>query len=178
MNLQRLRDPDSQQAATDWHAWLHDENQRGERARLRRCDRLDEIMLQPAYYRLCQQDALRKLPPEALALVAGILAWVENTDERPTAQLLGSPKEPGGDTPLFSELRFQRLLASSTPEDLFQNLRRAVIQLGKTASPVQLADEILHWQAQHQWPDSYKGTRQWQYRLARAYYEPKAVNAE
>ncbi|MGV6859125.1 MAG: type I-E CRISPR-associated protein Cse2/CasB [bacterium] len=176
MNLQRLRDPNSQQAIVEWHTWLHDENQRGKRARLRRCDSLDEIMLQPAYYRLCRQGALRKQRPEALALAAGILAWVEHTDERSTAQLLGSPKDSGGDTPVFSELRFQRLLASVTPEDLFQNLRRAVMQLGKTASPVQLADEILHWQAQYQWPDSYKGTRQWQYRLARAYYEPKSQN--
>jgi len=174
MNLQRLRDPEGQQAITEWHAWLHNENQRGERARLRRCESLDEIMLQPAYYRLCRHDALRKQRPEALALVAGVLAWVENTDERPTAQLLGTPKELSGDTPVFSELRFQRLLASNTPEDLFQNLRRAVILLGKTASPVQLADEILHWQAQYQWPDSFKGARQWQYRLARAYYEPKS----
>ncbi len=173
MDCTILRDEDSQQAVTDWHAWLHDENQRGERARMRRCDSLEEIMLQPAYYRLCQKKALRKQRPEALAPVAGVLVWVENPDERPTAQLLGMPKDKGGDTPLFSELRFQRLLASNTQEDLFQNLRRAVMQLGKTASPAQLADEILHWQAQHQWPDSYKGTRQWQYRLARAYYEPK-----
>ncbi|BAO44424.1 type I-E CRISPR-associated protein Cse2/CasB [Thiolapillus brandeum] len=176
MNLQRLRDPDSQQAITEWHAWLHHENQRGDRARLRRCDSRDEIMLQPAYYRLCRQGALRKQPPEALALVAGILAWVENRDERPTARLLGNPRDPGGDTPVFSELRFQRLLASNTPEDLFQNLRRAVMQLNKTADPVQLADETLHWQAQRQWPDSYTGVHQWQYRLARAYYEPQSLN--
>ncbi len=178
MNCTILRDQDSQQSITQWHTWLHDENQRGERARLRRCDSLEEIMLQPSFYRLCREKALRKQSVEALAIVAGLLAWVENVEERATSVLLGQPKKPGDDAPLFSELRYRRLLASNTPEDLFQSLRRAIIQAGKTASPVLLADEVLHWYAQRKWPDSYRGARQWQYRMASGYYEPKnAVNS-
>ncbi|HGG60413.1 MAG TPA: type I-E CRISPR-associated protein Cse2/CasB [Gammaproteobacteria bacterium] len=173
MNCTILRDSDSQQAITEWHARLHEDNQRGERARMRRCDSLEEIMLQPTFYRLCRNPALRKQPVEGLALVAGLLAGVENYDNNPTAVLLGQSKQPGDDNPLFSELRFQRLLASKEPEDLFQNLRRAIAQAGKKANPVLLADEILHWQAQRKWPDSYRGRRQWQYRMARGYYEPK-----
>jgi len=168
-----LGDKESQQAITKWHAWLHNENRRGERARLRRCDGLEEIMLQPAFYRLCREPSLRKKPVDALALAAGLLAWVENSDERPTPVLLGHPKQPGEETPLLSELRFQHLLASHTAEDLFQNLRRAIVHVGKKANPVLLADEILHWQAQQKWPDSYRGARQWQYRMASGYYEPK-----
>ena len=171
MNYIILKDEDRRQAIGEWHNELHDENFRGDRARLRRCDKLDAVMLEPAYFRLCQKttgDAV------GLALVAGLLAWVENPDSQPTAVLLGRPK-PGGDTPLFSELRFQRLLASNDPDEFYQSMRRALMQLSKTADPIQLADELLHWHAQQRWPDSYQGTRQWQYRMARGYYEPQSL---
>lgn len=170
MTLTILKEKE-QNAILEWHSELHDKSRRGDRACLRRCDKLDAVMLHPAYFRLCQKT---KGDPEALALVAGLLAWVENTSDQPTAILLGRNR-PGSTTPLFSELRFQRLLASKTPADFYQSIRRAVIQLGKTAAPLQLADELLHWYAQYRWPDSYKGAQQWQYRMARAYYEPQSM---
>ncbi len=170
-----LKDEDRRQAIREWHSELHDENHRGDRARLRRCDKLDAVMLEPAYFRLCQKT---KGDAEGLALIAGLLAWVENPSDQPTAVLLGRPK-PGTKTndgsPLFSELRFQRLLASNSVNDFYQSMRRAIMQLGKTADPIRLADEILHWHAQQRWPDSYRGTRQWQYRMAQGYYEPKSL---
>ena len=166
MNFIVLKDEDRQQAILEWHSQLHDASHRGDRARLRRCDKLDAVMLEPAYFRLCQKT---KGDAEGLGLVAGLLAWVENPSDQPTAVLLGHSKT-GGDTPLFSELRFQRLLASDSPGEFFQSMRRAIMQLGKTANPIQLADEILHWHYQQRWPDSYQGTRQWQYRQAKRYY--------
>ena len=166
MNFIILKDQERQQAIRKWHSELHDEHHRGDRARLRRCDRIDAVMLEPAYFRLCQKT---RGDAEGLALVAGLLAWVENPSDQPTAVLLGHSKT-GGDTPLFSELRFQRLLASSDPDDFYQGMRRAIMQLGKKADAIQLADEILHWHAQHRWPDSYQGTRQWQYCQAKRYY--------
>ncbi len=171
MNFIILKDPDWQQAIRKWHSELHDKDHRGDRARLRRCDRIDAVMLEPACFRLCQKT---KGDTEGLALVAGLLTWVENLSDQPTALLLGRFK-PGGDTPLFSELRFRRLLASSAPDDFYQGMRRAIMQLGKTADPIQLADEILHWHAQHKWPDNYQGIRQWRYRMARGYYAPQSL---
>ena len=172
MNLIVLKDQDQQQALRKWHSELHDEHHRGDRARLRRCDKPDAVMLEPACFHLCQNV---KGAAEELALVAGLLAWVENPGNQPTAVLLGK-SGPGSDAPLFSELRFQRLLASNDPNDFYQSMRRAIMQLGKTADPVQLTDEILHWHAQHKWPDHYRGTRQWQYRMARGYYEPQSLS--
>ncbi len=166
-----LKEKDRREAIRQWHAELHDENHRGDRARLRRCENLEAVMLEPACFRLCQKT---KGDAEGLALIAGLLAWVENASDQPTVVLLGRSK-PGGDTPLFSELRFQRLLASNDPDEFFQNMRRAIRQLGKMADPIQLADEILHWHYQHHWPESYRGTRQWQYRMARGYYEPQSL---
>ncbi len=170
MRLFILKD-EERQAIREWHTELHDENHRGDRARLRRCDKLDAVMLEPAYFQLCQNT---KRDAEGLALIAGLLAWVENPTDQPTAVLLGRPK-PGGETPLFSELRFQRLLASNDADDFYQSMRRALMQLGKTADPIQLADEILHWHAQQRWPDSYRGARQWEYRMAQGYFEPQSL---
>ncbi len=170
MRLFILKD-EEQQTIREWHSELHDENHRGDRARLRRCDKLDAVMLEPAYFRLCQKT---KRDAEGLALIAGLLAWVENPTDQPTAVLLGHPK-PGSNTPLFSELRFQRLLASNSVKDFYQSMRRALIQLSKTADPIQLADEILHWHAQQRSPDRYRGARQWEYRMAQGYYEPQSL---
>lgn len=170
MILKENEDRNDPKAIRDWHAWLHHEKQRGDRARLRRCDSLQQVMMQPAFFRLARTlPKLEKYHLEGIALVAGLLAWVEqptNTD----LPILLSRSKPGGETPVFSELRFQRLLAAQEAEDFFQGLRRAIVQAGRTANPVLLADEILHWEAQQKNPDWYTGSRQWQYRFAKPYY--------
>ena len=154
----------------EWWLWLHNENQRGVRARLRRCNTPDEVMMQSAFYGLCRRlPRIESFALHGLSVVAGLLAWVE----KPGAvlpELLGTPKS-GSDKPRFSELRFQQLLASGSPQELYQNLRRAILQAEKTADPVHLADSVLHWTGQQQKPDWYTGRHQWQYRFARPYYE-------
>ncbi|HID44833.1 MAG TPA: type I-E CRISPR-associated protein Cse2/CasB [Chromatiaceae bacterium] len=166
MNLIVLKD-DEIEPLKKWFDWIHDENHRGERARLRRCTSLDEILLQPGFYRLCQPlPRLETYMLEGLAMVAGLLALVKTPVNSPLPELLGK----GGEKPVFSELRFQRLLASDNPGDFFQSMRRAIVQGGEKGNPVLLADEILHWYQQYQHPDWYQGQRQWQYRFAKPYY--------
>ncbi len=171
MNFMILKDEQKElDAIRKWHDWIHAEKQRGDRARLRRCDSLQQVMMQPAFYRLAR--SLPRLETYALSgivLLAGLLVWVESTSSQDLPLILGNPK-PGSGTPLFSELRFQRLLASREPEDFFQSMRRAIVQAGKTADPILLADEILHWEAQQRQPNWYTGARQWQYRFAKPYY--------
>ena len=104
-----------------------------------------------------------------MALVAGVLAVAKQEDTAALPTLLGRAKE-GGDKPVFSELRFQRLLASDDEEQLYQNMRRAVIQAGEKADPIALADSLLHWYREHRHPDWYSGNRQWQYHAAKSYY--------
>jgi CRISPR system Cascade subunit CasB len=169
--LKQDDETDEPQAIADWHTEIHRDDRRGERARLRRCESLDEVLMQPAFFRLAR--SLPRLEPRGLtglALVAGLLVWAESTTETDLPVILGKPKTQGSDTPLFSELRFQRLLASREPEEFFQSMRRAIVQAGKQAHPVALADAILHWEAQQRRPESYRGNRQWQYRMARPYY--------
>lgn len=163
--------PDEALAIHDWWQWLHNDNQRGERARLRRCDSPDEVLMQSAFYTLCRRlPRIEAFALNGLAVTAGLLAWVERDSENSLPALLGKSKE-GSDKPRFSELRFQQLLASNEPQQLFQILRRAILQADKTADPVQLADSVLHWANQQQKPEWYSGSRQWQYRFARPYYE-------
>ena len=167
MKLFVLKD-DETSAIKKWFDWIHDESQRGERARLRRCTTLDEVLLQPAFYRLCQPlPRLEKFALEGLALIAGLLALVKTQVDSPLPELLANK---GADKPVFSELRFQRLLASDDPADFFKLMRRAIVQGGEKANPVLLADDILHWYQQYRHPDWYRGQRQWQYRFAKPYY--------
>ena len=165
-----LKEDDKQsepQALKQWFDWLHDENQRGERARLRRCETLDEILLQPAFYRLCLAlPRLREHDLEGLAIAAGLLAVIKTPVNTSLPKMLGE----GGDKPAFSPLRFQRLLATDSPGDFFKAMRRAIIQIDGKANPVELTDEVLHWYRQQRQPEWYRGARQWQYRYAKPYY--------
>ncbi len=150
-----------------WFAWLHDENRRGERARLRRCETLDEILLQPAFFRLCLAlPRFREHDLEGLAMAAGLLALIKTPVNTSLPRLLGE----GGDKPAFSELRFQRLLGADSPQDFFNAMRRAITQIDGKANPVELTDEVLHWHRQQRHPEWYRGARQWQYRYAKPYY--------
>jgi len=171
MILKKDDDHDEPDAIRRWHAWLHDENRRGERARLRRCETLDEVLMQPAFFRLSQSlPRLERWQLTGLALTAGLLAWVDTPAGSDLAERLGKPKPGGSDSPRLSPLRFQRLLASDDPQDFYQSMRRAIVQADRQADPVSLADAILHWEAQWKKPEWYRGHRQWQYRMAKPYY--------
>ncbi len=158
------------QAVLDWYHWLHNDKQKGVRARLKRCVSLEDVIIEPGFLRLNQAlPRLNQYNLMGIALVAAILAVAKIDDALTLATLLGRAKE-GADNPVFSELRFQRLLASDSEEQLFQNIRRAVIQAGEKANPLLLADSLLHWHREQRNPDWYKGNRQWQYQTAKSYY--------
>ncbi|MCG8381162.1 MAG: type I-E CRISPR-associated protein Cse2/CasB [Gammaproteobacteria bacterium] len=161
---------DETQAVLGWYHWLHGEKQKGIRARLKRCGSLDEVITEQGFLRLNQMlPRLQQYDLIGVALVAGVLAIAKHEDAASLPALLGRAKE-GGDKPVFSELRFQRLLASDDEEQLYQNMRRAVIQAGEKANPLALADSLLHWYREHRHPDWFSGNRQWQYQVAKTYY--------
>lgn len=167
MVLKQDENQSEPEAVRKWFDWLHDTPQRGERARLRRCESLDEILLQPAFYRLCLAlPRLREHDLEGLAISAGLLALVKTPVSTSLPKLLGE----GGEAKAFSELRFQRLLAADSPSDFFKAMRRAISQIDGKANPVALTDDVLHWYRQHRHPEWYRGARQWQYRYAKPYY--------
>lgn len=168
-NMMVLKE-DETQTVLEWYRWLHGEKQKGIRARLKRCASLDEVITAQGFLRLNQMlPRLQQYDLIGIALVAGVLAIAKHEDAASLPALLGRAKE-GGDKPVFSELRFQRLLASDDEEQLYQNMRRAVIQAGETANPLALADSLLHWYREHRHPDWFSGNRQWQYQVAKTYY--------
>jgi CRISPR system Cascade subunit CasB len=144
-----------QQALLNWWQALEEtklpngkiKSNRSERAKLRRCEKPEDILLQPYFYELQQQ--LPKIPTLALAAIAGLLAHIKTSSELSFPKQLGQQKEQSGKA-VFSELRFQQLLASHDIDELYENLRRAVMQLNRTANILSLADGVLHWwQEQH-----------------------------
>ena len=170
-SLMVLRDTETQAIIEKWWLWLHEEPQRGHRARLRRCATVQAVLSDRAFHRLLVTlPQFEKNHLEAIAVIAGILSCVESDSTQMCASAMGATAA-GADRPVISELRFQRLMAADSLESLFAQLRRAVLQLGKKSNPVQIADGILHWHKQHRYPGSYRGQRQWQYCWSRDYYK-------
>lgn len=154
----------------DW--WQALDRKRGERAELRQCHDLYEVMLCKGFYNLTfalEGEAGRnfKPRPENVALCAAVLSHLnvdEPVEEHPRddfAKRLGAAGT--GEKPPMSELRFKRLITCETPQDLFTLIIRATSMLGGRADVIALADALLSW-GPHERGQSLR--RQW----AAAYY--------
>lgn len=132
---------------------------RGQRAQLRRCADLDELLVHPATLLLADRliamngthgvvaDDARSF--ERVAWIAGVLAQVKNDsqDNKSLAFHLGvGALKDLKDRRRMSELRFKSMLRSSSLSDLYIDWRRAVQLADNKADVVRLADDILSWQ--------------------------------
>jgi CRISPR system Cascade subunit CasB len=122
----------------------------GGRARLRRCKSPEEVMLEPAFHRLLnrmipimkQDDQYsEEMSYLRLAAAAGLLSHVTANDTKSIAERLA---ESQGNRPLFSSLRFRRLLKEPF-EDLYPSMIRVIRQLDKRASLFDLTNSIFFW---------------------------------
>ncbi|PJA49800.1 MAG: type I-E CRISPR-associated protein Cse2/CasB, partial [Syntrophobacterales bacterium CG_4_9_14_3_um_filter_49_8] len=88
-------------------------------------------------------------PEELLssAIVAAALSHVKEPqdDGKNFITRLASPKRAGDKTPRMSELRFQRLQKSHSPEEFFIRLQRAIRLSEGKADVLSLSESILHW---------------------------------
>ena len=141
-----LKDSAARDKLLEWWKWLDDN--RGDRARLRRVESPDDVLMTSAFSRFLAElpdnwSVSGQLP--ASALVAAIVAQVKENVTSPsfTAQL-ATPKE-GGDKPRMSELRFQQLQKSNDPTEFYRRLLRAVRMLDGNVNILSLIDNILHW---------------------------------
>lgn len=153
---------DSPEARTiQWWAGLKE--RKGDRARLCRARTLEQIYFIPAYHRLVL--TLKGSPwshRERIALVAGVLAHIR-TDERGTSfpARLARPRDRGGSKPRFSGLRFRRLIQHDRPDEVFEPMIRAALQVGpgaRTAADVAgLAKDLYWWndRTRHNWAFAY-----------------------
>lgn len=127
---------------TDW--WASLEATPGDRSKLRRCPELVDVMMAPAYHRLRRPATStgmeRRLP---LALVAGVLAHVrESADAHPAVQMAQRGRSGRS---VVADTRFQRLLRSTEPDELFRPMVRAIGLLGGAANVTTLGLDLYNW---------------------------------
>jgi len=145
-----LKDSAARGKLLEWWEWLDDN--RGDRARLRRVESPDDVLMTSAFSRFLTEmpddwSESGQLP--ASALVAAIVAQVkENVTSPSFAAQLATPKD-GGDKPRMSELRFQPLQKSQDPTEFYRRLLRAVRILDCNVNILSLTDDILHWMHEH-----------------------------
>lgn len=151
--------------------WAALDADRGMRARLRRIDRPDDVLLTDAFF-----NFLKYVPQHwsesnhlyASALVASILSQIgKNDSSRSFAAQLGA--EVGG-RPVMSELRFKQLLKSRTPEEFFKRILRAVRLLKGTANILSVADGILRWYDEYQYGPERNPVNRLSVKWAQEYY--------
>lgn len=155
--------------------WRSLDDNRGDRAQLRRAQSPDDILLTAAFAHFLQflpKEWVENMSLSDLAVVAAVLARVKTDilDERATlAKSLATPKD-GGSKAAMSELRFQQLQKSRTPQDFFTRLCRAVQLLGGKANVALLTQDILHWLAEHRYGPASKPGQRLAVRWASDYY--------
>ncbi len=131
---------------------------RGDRARLRRADSMEELETERAANLLVASllrgewerhmaKASFEGDPSALLMVAGVLSVVktDSNDGKSLARKLGVGAKPGEKVAPMNEIRFKRLLQARNLEDFFLLARRAVRLAGEAVDVAVLADDLLAW---------------------------------
>lgn len=142
-------DDDSGKILLDW--WKGLEEQRGDRAELRRAKNSLEVVFSPAYHKLYRR--LHLPDKEALALVAGLCAHVKETRfDAGIAEQMAS-----GDKASVSGLRFRRLLAIKDRDELYHAMIRVIRMLGGVVNVCDLAKAVYWWneKTKKQWACKY-----------------------
>ena len=160
-----------QESLQKWWEWL--QSKPGHRARLRRAKSPDDILITEEFFHFLQRMPAKWAEPGRVqdsAMVAAALAKVESTNSKISfAQALATPPEGRSKAPV-SELRFQQLQKSHSPEDFFRRLCRALALVKGQANVASLADSILHWNAEHRFGADKKPSKRLAVNWATDYY--------
>jgi len=136
--------PREHQILLEW--WHTLEDNRGDRAALRRAANTDQVMFNPAFHRLWR--ALKGTTwqrAERVALIAALAGRVrEHRPEKSFAAQLGTPPR-GREKAAFSGLRFRRLLQAHEPDQLLQGCSRAIAMCGNEVNLPNLAESVYWW---------------------------------
>jgi len=154
---------EEQNAIQRWHKSLDDN--RGDRARLRRAERPEDILLTDAFFHFLQRvpESWRENKPMLTsAAVAGLLSHVKADKQVPSigyqskdknkprniasfAELLANPVTKGDKKPTMSKLRFQQLQKSRTTDEFYLRILRSIRLLDGKVNIPSLANDIIHW---------------------------------
>ena len=110
-------------------------------ARIRRAATPTEVLLEPEALRL-----VARLPfsPKKAAVLAGVLAFVRETEDRSVASAIGRSSLDDEQSAAMSEGRFRRLL-QSRDEEFMEAMRRLVRLRKGCANVINLSNAILYW---------------------------------
>lgn len=148
---------DSPESETLVAWWRSLNDNRGERAELRRCSTLAEVAFTPAYHKLrLAVGKFGRVNADSLALVAGLTARVKTDVPVDTiAEQMATGKADG--SARVSGLRFRRLLKIKDREELFTAMGRAVALLGYAVNLQNFANSLYHWndKIRKQWAFDY-----------------------
>lgn len=124
--------------------WKQLQKNHGQRAELRRCRSITDVMLTPTYQHFCRRycKELSATDPR-IAAVAGLVSHLKE-DPFIAQNLARSMSDSAGERPVVSELRFRRLLERSR-EDLYPAMIRILRMLGGKTNIYDLARDIYWW---------------------------------
>jgi len=152
---------EEQKTLQRWQRWLDDN--RGDRARLRRAERPEDILLTDAFFHFLEKmpgDWRERVPMFTSAAVAGLLSHVKEDsqilsevfppkDKKKSKKMASFAEQLAGPSkrkkPLMSELRFQQLQKSRTTDDFYRRVLRAIRLLDGKVNIPSLANDIIHW---------------------------------
>ena len=127
-----------------WWSGLQEPGKTGERAELRRCKTVAEVVMTPAFQRQCSKmsDEIKTdFDREHLAAVMGLLSHLDkdslNNKQKLAEQMAGNP-------PVVSELRFRRLLQRGRDE-LYVAMIRIIRMLNNKVDPFDLINSVYYW---------------------------------
>ena len=134
---------------------LQSGRQRAALAGIRRATTPIEVMQEPEALRL-----IARMPrnPDRVATLAGILAFVRESDDRRVARAIGRTTMDDDQSALLSESRFRRLLQVNHDE-LMEPMRRLVRMAKGTLNVRDLSSAILYWgdEVKKRWIFDYYG---------------------
>lgn len=111
-------------------------------ANLRRASTALEVIQEPEALRL-----ITRLPhenPDRVAILAGILAFVRESDDRPVARAIGRISLDDDESGIMSENRFRRLM--QVPGEELMGAMRRLVRLTKGRANVRdLSFSVLRW---------------------------------
>lgn len=139
--FEKLFDPDDESGKVLFEWWKGLEDNRGDRAQLRRARNPAEVVFVPMYHRLYHQ--LRLADREALACVAGLCAHVKASDVAKT--IAERMADGSNDKAKVSGLRFRRLLKIDDRDEFYNAMRRIIQLLESVVNIYSLAQTVYWW---------------------------------
>jgi len=181
-----------------WYTWLDDN--RGDRARLRRAESPEDILLTDAFFHFLQKmdqttpNWSQNTPMLTSACIAGALSHVKNDKQMPSkiqggknaeaskkmasfAEQLATPAEGKSKAPM-SELRFQQLQKSPTNDDFYRRIIRAIHLLDGNVNIASLANDIIHWHQEFNQPIGRNPAKRLAVRWATDYFTALPKNSD